>query len=253
MRRIICIVSQKGGVGKSTTCHALGSILARRGRNTLMIDTDPQASLSAAAGVGDVAGRSMAEVLSGTLGLAEIVKELAPGLWIAPSDIAMANTELLLVGELGRENTLKSALEAASGFDYILIDTPPSLGLLTINALVAAGECLIPARPEYLGLRALVLLMDTLAKVRKKLNPGLHTLGILPTHYRRNTKHHQEVIEAWKAAGLPLLPVCIVETIKAAEAPIAAQSIVDYAPGSSIAEAYTELAELIENAKTSGT
>lgn len=246
--RVITILSQKGGVGKTTTAHALSTVLAGWGRKVLTCDVDPQSSLSAATGAGDVAGRSLAEVLGGSLALADIVKELAPGLWIAPSDIALANTELLLVGELGRENTLRSALESATGFDYILIDTPPSLGLLTINALVAAHETLIPARPEYLGLRALVLLMDTLAKVRKRLNPTLRTLGILPTHYRRNVKHHQEVLAAWRQAGLPVLDICIAETVKAAEAPVAALSVVDYAPGSPIAEAYTQLAEFIDNA-----
>jgi chromosome partitioning protein len=144
---------------------------------------------------------------------------------------------------------LKQAL-ARGHYDYALLDLPPSLGLLSVNGLTAAGEVLIPARPEYLGLRALVLLVDTIRKVKAAYNPGLKILGILPTFYNPRSIHHGEVIQAWKDAGLPVLDIAIRQSVKVAEAPVAGQSIVDYEPSSQIADAYKQLSEVIDYAET---
>jgi chromosome partitioning protein len=245
--RTIAIVSQKGGTGKTTTTYALGSLLSKRGRRTLMVDLDPQASLSASSGVHVEDGSSLAQVLLGAVPMAEILYGLAATLSLAPSSIDLAYTELVLIGKMGRENQLHRSLEGvAENFDYCLIDCPPSLGLLTLNGLVAASQALIPARPEYLGLRALHQLLTTIEEVHKELNPSLQVLGILPTFWRSRVKHHEEVLVAWQEAGLPILEIKIPETVRAAEAPVQAQSISDYAPGSPIAAAYQKLAEKID-------
>lgn len=244
--RIIAIASQKGGVGKTTTAHALGWLLARAGRRVLLVDLDPQASLSEACGI-QAAGASWADVLVNNMPPGEIIRQLGPDLYLAPSSIDLAYTELLIGKDLTRipQYLVRQALADIGGYDYTLIDCPPSLGMLTLNGLSAAGEVLIPARPEYLGLRALAHLTHTLEDVRRGLNRELVLLGILVTQ-RRRTKHHDEIIAAWREAGLPVLDVQIGETITAAEAPVASVSVAEYAPGTAIAEGYSDLARWID-------
>jgi len=244
--KIIAIGNQKGGVGKTTTALNLGHSLAERERRVVLIDLDPQASLTVAAGVGDVAGRSMAEVMGGAVKLADILQELRPGLALAPGDIAMSEAELVLVGKIGRESVLKKALATLGRrFDYALVDLPPSLGLLTINGLAAAHSVLVPAIPQYLDLRALAIFTRTVNLVKEEINPGLQVLGVLPTFYDSRLRLHAEVLEAWQSGGLPVLPYQVRRSIKVAESPVAGQPVATYSPEH--AEPYRRLAELIDH------
>jgi len=247
----IAIGNQKGGVGKTTTTWVLGQALADCGRTVLLVDVDPQASLTMAAGV-DAAGESMAEVLGGAspgkATLQEIVVKLADGLYLAPNDIALANQELGLVQRTGREFILAEALSGTKA-DYILIDCPPSLGLLTVNALVAADQVLVPTQPEYLALRGLALFWQTLTKVRgsKRLNPSLEVLGVLVTFYDPRLLHADEVIEAMERQGLPVLPMRIRRSVRFAESALAHETILDYDSRNPSVTAYRELAKVVEN------
>lgn len=243
---IIAIGNQKGGVGKTTTCYNLGHALAERERRALLVDLDPQASLTVAAGAGDCAGRSLAEVLAGGARLADILLELRPGLDLAPGDIELSETELYLVGKIGREYVLKKALQTvAARYDYILLDLPPSLGLLTVNGLAAAGGVVIPAIPQYLDMRALEIFLRTVELVRAEINPALQVRGILPTFYDSRLKLHGEVLEAWRAAGLPVLGLSVRRSVRLAESPIAGQPVAAYSPDH--AEVYRQLAEILDH------
>jgi len=243
----IAIANHKGGVGKTTTAHALGTVLAaERGHRVLLIDIDPQASLTGACGL-HAPGKSMAEVMLGEMKLEEILVEIQPNLFVAPSDIALAHAEMRLIAKMGRENILRRQIESVTKrFDYALIDSPPSLGMLTINALVSAQDVLIPSQPQYLDLRGLALFTETLNEVREELNPDLGILGVLPTFWDRRLKHHNEVLTAWHQAGLPVIPVQISRSVRVAEAPIGGESVVSYATNNPASIAYRNLADVID-------
>lgn len=246
----IAIANQKGGVGKTATAHALGEALAAMGRKVLLVDIDPQASLTQSCGIFDTGGRSLAEVLGGAqpgrLAMGAAIVEVYENLSLAPADIALAGAELGLTSRLGRENVLRKALDILGRrFDIALIDCPPSLGLLTVAALVAADAVLIPTQPQAADLRGLRLFMDTLEQIRAELNPGLEILGVLVTFYDRRYLHHRAAIEAMSVAGLPLLPIMILRSVRVAEAAGGRQSIVTYRPDHPQAAAYNELAEIV--------
>ena len=241
----LCVANHKGGVGKTASCHALGALLAES-RRVLMCDVDPQASLTAACGVKDAAGRSVAEVIGGAipgeLALGDVLLKLGPNLWLAPSDLALATTELQLAGRIGRESVLRRALATvASDFELAILDTPPSLGLLNVNALVASTGVIIPTMPQAADLRGLALFMDSLERVRE-LNADLATVGVLVTFYDRRLTHHRQAIEAMESAGLPLFETRIGRSIRVAEAAAIGQSVVTYARRNPQAEAYRQLA-----------
>ena len=249
---IVAIANQKGGVGKSATAHALGAVLASDyDRRVLLVDIDPQSSLTEACNGGDTADNSMAEVLGGatpgSTTITEILVELDENLYLAPADLALAATELGLSSRMGRENVLKKALAPLKPyFDLILIDCPPSLSLLTVNALTAADAVLIPTQPQVVDLRGLRLFLDTLDNIRQELNPELETLGILPTFYDRRLVHHREAVEAMEQAGLPLMPVNIGRSVRVAEAAASGETVVTYEPKNPQAQAYRDLAEEID-------
>jgi len=242
------ISNQKGGVGKSTSTWVLGAALAERSRSVLLVDLDPQASLSIACGV-SAEDRSIAEVIGGTrpgkLALREIVVKLGDGLYLAPSDIALSSSELGLVERMGRENVLKKVLNGTK-FDYILIDCPPSLGILTVNALVAADRVLIPAQPEYLALRGIALFYETLRKVKDALNPDVRVLGILVTFYDSRLNHAKDVIEAMEKHNLPVLPIRVRRSVRFAESSVKHESILTYDERNPSVREYRKLAELID-------
>lgn len=246
--RTIAVANQKGGVGKTTTAWVLGAALAQRDRKVLLVDMDPQASLTIACGL-NAEGENLAEVIGGArpgeLALRDIVVKLDQGLYLAPSDIALSSSELGLVSRMGRENVLKKVLRGAK-FDYVLIDCPPSLGILTVNALVAADRVLIPAPPEYLALRGIALFYETLNKVRDELNPDLRVFGILVTFYDNRLLHAKEVIETMEERGLPVLPVRVRRSVRFAESAVAHEPILTFDTRNPSVSEYRELAELID-------
>jgi chromosome partitioning protein len=246
-QRIIAIANQKGGVGKTTTTLSLGAALVERGRSVLLVDLDPQSSLTIAMGI-DAEGRSMHEVLgstaAGTRTIRDIARQVAPRFFLAPADISLSRSEAGLMLRLGREGVLKKAL-ADCRFDYVLIDCLPSLGILTVNALVAAQSVLIPTACEYLALRGIALFYQTLYEVQT-INPDLTVLGILPTFYDSRLVHAREVLQAMIDKGLPVFDVQVGRSVRFAEASLTGESILSYASDHPGAEAYRTLAEVID-------
>lgn len=243
---VIAISGQKGGSGRSSSAYAIGAALAEYGRRVLMVDCDPQGSLTAACGV-NAAGASLAEVLAGSASLTDTLYEVAPGLDLAPADIALANVELWLVTAMGRENKLKRALTAVPlPYDLIVIDCPPSLGVLTINALVAADGVIVPLKPESNDIRAMSLFVDTLGRVRDEgLNPHLELIGILPVMVDDRLIHHQNGLQVLHDAGLPIFGVNIGRSVSVPEAAADYKSITTYAPDHKITAAYRAVAQEI--------
>ena len=247
--KTLAISNHKGGVGKTATAQALGAGLAGlHGLRVLMVDVDPQGSLTGACGVVDPA-ESLANVLGGAkpghVAMSDIIHELQPGLYLAPADITLAPVELGLTQRLSREVVLKKVLATvANGFDVCLIDCPPSLGLLTINALFAADAVLIPTQPSPVDLRGLSLFLQTLAEV-KEANPGLDVLGVLLTFYDDRLNTHRAALEAMIAAGWPVLDVKIGRTVRIMEAAAVGKTILDFEPDNPQAENYRRLTEVI--------
>lgn len=243
--RILTIATMKGGVGKTATTHALGEALAEIGWRVLLVDVDPQASLTQAAGVLSTE-INVAHVLREQVAARDSIIEISPNLFLLPGDIELATVELELVGMIGRETALRRALESISEeFDIVLIDTPPSLGLLTVNALGAADAVLIPTQPQVADLRGLKLFYSTVQKMKMRLNPKLEIFGILVTFHNERLLHHQNAMEVMKAGGLPMLGVTIGRSVRVAEAVAAGQSIVNYEPSHTQAAAYRQLAGYI--------
>jgi chromosome partitioning protein len=244
--KILAIANQKGGVGKTATVQSLGAALSQEhGLDVLMVDADPQASLTGACGIAG-AEPSLADVVGGaspgSLAISDILEQIKPGLYLAPADISLSGSELGLVSRMGRENVIKKALAGVSEhFDIALIDCPPSLGLLTLNALTAADAVLIPCQPSAVDLRGLRLFFDTLERIRGELNPELETLGVLVTFYQDRLNHHQTALEALREAGLPVLDVTIGRTVRVAEAAGEALSVIEYAPDNPRTQEYLEL------------
>jgi chromosome partitioning protein len=247
---ILAVANQKGGVGKTTTAVSVGASLAEMGRKVLLIDIDPQANATSGLGI----DRSHVEtsiydvvVLGRALSEARI-PTMVPGLDIVPSDIALAGSEIELVDLARRERRLQYALEAlGSDDDYILIDSPPSLGLLTINAVVAAEALLIPIQCEFFALEGLGLLMHTLALLRRELNPTLGVAGIVMTLFdARLALAHQVVDEVRARFGDQLLTPLIPRNVRLSEAPSHGLPINLYDPNCRGAIAYRELSSNLD-------
>jgi chromosome partitioning protein len=244
---IIAMCNQKGGVGKTTTTINLGAALAELGRHVLLVDFDPQGSLSVGLGVNPhTLPASIYNLLMGQdMTIDEVIGQTnVPGLHILPSNIDLSAAEIQLVSEVAREQTLLRLLEAVrSRYDVILIDCAPSLGLLTINALTAADRVIMPLECEFFALRGIALLTDTIAKVQDRLNQRLEILGILGTMYDPRTLHSREVLErVVQAFGDQVFHTVIRRTVKFPETTVAGEPITTYAPTSSGAEAHRTLA-----------
>lgn len=241
--RVIALANQKGGVAKTTTTLNLGVALGELGHRVLLIDLDPQGNLTMSQGMNpDAIERSMFDVLVHRVPISEIIASAEVD--IAVSSIDLAGAELALSAQIGRERALEKALaEVRDRYDFVLLDTPPSLGLLTINAFVAATGVIVPVQCEYLSLRGLVQLENTLAMVREHLNPQVKVEGIVPTMFDGRTLHAREAIEILEESfGELVFTTRIRKTVRYAEAPVKGSSVLRYDPTGSAAEAYRELA-----------
>lgn len=244
MQRIIAVANQKGGVAKTTTVASLGVAWAELGKRVLLVDLDPQACLTFSLGLDpETLTTSMHDVLVGRVGLVPVIATTAEGVSLAPATIDLAGTEAQLLTRTGREFVLRGALrEVSERYDIILIDCSPSLGVLTINALTAAHEVLIPLQCETLSHRGVGQLLDTIAEVRRFTNPDLAVLGVLPTLFDARTNHSRAVVDDIATRyGLAVLGPQIPRSIRFAEAPAAGRSVLS---GASFrgASAYRELA-----------
>jgi chromosome partitioning protein len=244
MANVIALANQKGGVAKTTTTLNLGVALRELGSRVLIIDLDPQGNLTMSQGMNpDAIERSMFDVLVHRVPISDVIKSVEVDIAVASIDLAGA--ELALSALIGRERALDKALvEVRDRYDYVLIDTPPSLGLLTINAFVAADGVIVPVQCEYLSLRGLVQLENTLAMVRENLNPRVHVQGIVPTMYDARTLHAREAIEILEEHfGDLVYDTRIRKTVRYAEAPVKGSSILKYDPTGPAAQAYRDLAK----------
>lgn len=252
LQRVIVFANQKGGVAKTTTTLNLAVAFKEQGFRVLVIDLDPQGNLTMSQGMNpDSIERSMFDVLVHRLPISEIIHQAE--IDVAVSSIDLAGAELALSSMIGRERALEKALlEVRDNYDFIMIDTPPSLGLLTINAFVAATGVIVPVQCEYLSLRGLVQLENTLAMVRENLNPEVKIEGILPTMFDRRTLHSREAVEILEENfGDLVFKTRIRKTVRYAEAPVKGSSVLKYDPSGTAAEAYRELAkEVLDGAKS---
>src|SRR4051794_41187850 len=242
--RTIAFANQKGGVAKTTTTLNLGVALAEQGKRVLAIDLDPQGNLTMSQGWNpDEIDRSMFDVLVHRLPITEII--LTNEIDVGVASIDLAGAELALSSMIGRERALEKALAPVQeSYDYILIDTPPSLGLLTINAFVAAQGVIVPVQCEYLSLRGLVQLENTLTMIRENLNPDVAIQGILPTMFDKRLLHSREAVEILtENFGDLVLETKIRKTVRYAEAPVKGMSVLKYDPSGEAAGMYRDLAK----------
>ena len=248
MARTICVANQKGGVGKTTTTVNLSAALAQVGKRVLIIDLDPQGNASSGLGIKKYESQdsNIYHVLVGQKTLTEVTQTThIPNLRIATANPDLVGAEIELVDMPRREYRLKSAIEqVANDFDYILIDCPPSLGLLTVNALSAANSFLVPLQCEYYALEGLSQLLNTAGLIKKNLNPNLKIEGIVLTMFdARNNLSHQVVNEIQSHFGEKVFSSIIPRNVRLSEAPSHGQSIFSYDPKSVGAKKYLELAE----------
>ena len=241
---VIAFANQKGGVAKTTTTLNLAVALAESGYRVLCIDLDPQGNLTMSQGIDpDKVETSLYDVLVNDVPISEIIAERE--IDIAVASIDLAGAEIAMSTKIGRERSLEKALKEVSGeYDFICIDTPPSLGLLTINALTAANKVIVPVQCEYLSMRGLVQLQNTLRMIQENLNPDVHIEGILPTMLDSRTVHAKEAVEILEENfGDLVFRSRIRKAIKFAEAPVKGSSVLKYDSGSSAANYYRELAK----------
>jgi chromosome partitioning protein len=244
--RTIAIANQKGGVAKTTTVASLGTALAEQGRKVLLVDLDAQSCLTFSMGLDpESVELSIHDVLLGRVGAAMAIQPTEDGCDLLPATIELAGTEAQLLSRPGREYVLRTALaEVSQAYDVVLLDCSPSLGVLTLNALTAADEVLIPLQCEMLSHRGVGQLLDTIHDVQRILNPGLRVLGVLPTMFDGRTNHARAVLaDVSGRYGLTVLEPPIPKSVRFAEAPAAGRSVLATARRTRGAEAYRELAE----------
>jgi chromosome partitioning protein len=248
---VIAFANQKGGVAKTTTTLNLAVAFAEAGNRVLAVDMDPQGNLTMSQGIDpDSLEKSMYDVLVHHHSIRDVIRKREVD--VACASIDLAGAEIAMSTQIGRERSLQKALrQILEDYDFICIDTPPSLGLLTINALTAADKVIVPVQCEYLSMRGLVQLQNTLAMIRAELNPNVEIEGILPTLVDSRTVHAKEAIEILEENfGDRVFATRIKKTIRFAEAPVKGTSVLKYDPHGVAAESYRELAkEVLGNGK----
>ena len=249
--KVIAFANQKGGVAKTTTTLNLAAAFAEEGHRVLCIDMDPQGNLTMSQGIDpDSLETSMYDVLVHDLSIREVIRKRE--IDIACASIDLAGAEIAMSTKIGRERSLDKALRPiAEDYDFICIDTPPSLGLLTINALTAADKVIVPVQCEYLSMRGLIQLQNTLSMIRENLNPDVDITGILPTMVDSRTLHAKEAIQILEENfGDRVFGARIRKTIRFAEAPVKGMSVLKYDPSGTAADAYRQLAkEVLSNGR----
>ena len=247
MARVIAFANQKGGVAKTTTTLSIGAALAERGRTVLAIDMDPQAALTYSMGIDpDALSETVNDVLVRRLPVEKVL--VSREIDLVPANIDLAGAEAILLAKTGREYALERALRDIDGsYDYVVIDCPPSLGILTINGLTAAGEVIIPLQCEALSHRGVGQLVETLADIRHFTNPNLSITGVIPTMYDGRSRHAREVLaDVGARYELRVLEPPVRKSIRFAEASQAGLSMLSFAPAHPGAQAYRELAAQID-------
>ena len=249
--KVIAFANQKGGVAKTTTTLNLAVAFAEAGHRVLAVDMDPQGNLTMSQGIDpDTVEKSMYHVLVDGMPIRDVIRKRE--IDVACASIDLAGAEIAMSMKIGRERSLEKALKAVrDDYDFVCIDTPPSLGLLTINALTAADKVIVPVQCEYLSMRGLIQLQNTLSMIREELNPDVEIEGILPTLVDTRTVHAKEAIEILEENfGDRVFATRIRKTIRFAEAPVKGTSVLKYDPDGSAAESYRELAkEVLENGR----
>jgi chromosome partitioning protein len=242
--RVIAFANQKGGVAKTTTTLNLAAAFAETGHRVLCVDMDPQGNLTMSQGIDpDTLELSMYDVLVHHLPIKQVVRRRE--IDVACASIDLAGAEIAMSTQIGRERSLAKALKTIEDdYDFVCIDTPPSLGLLTINALTAADKVIVPVQCEYLSMRGLIQLQNTLQMIRENLNPDVQIEGILPTMMDMRTVHAQEAIEILEENfGDRLFASRIKKTVRFAEAPVKGMSVLKYDPDGTAAQSYRDLAK----------
>jgi chromosome partitioning protein len=251
MAKVIAFANQKGGVAKTTTTLNLAVAFAEQGNRVLCADMDPQGNLTMSQGIDpDGLERSMYDVLVYDMSIREVIRKREVD--VACASIDLAGAEIAMSTKIGRERSLEKALaKIHDDYDYVFIDTPPSLGLLTINALTAANKVIVPVQCEYLSMRGLIQLQNTLEMIRENLNPDVEIEGILPTLVDTRTVHAKEAIEILEENfGDRVFASRIRKTVRFAEAPVKGMSVLKYDPDGTAAHAYRQLAkEVLESGK----
>jgi chromosome partitioning protein len=247
--KVIAFANQKGGVAKTTTTLNLAAAFVEEGHRVLCVDMDPQGNLTMSQGIDpDALEQSMFDVLVHDLPIREVIRRREVD--VACSSIDLAGAEIAMSTKIGRERSLDKALRTIKeDYDFICVDTPPSLGLLTINALTAANKVIVPVQCEYLSMRGLIQLQNTLAMIQENLNPDVDIAGILPTMVDTRTLHAKEAIEILEENfGDRVFGARIRKTVRFAEAPVKGMSVLKYDPNGTAADAYRQLAkEVLSN------
>lgn len=247
---IITFVNQKGGVGKTTSCLNVGAGLSLQGKRVLLIDTDPQGNLTISAGVKLKDGEpTVYEVLKGSADINEVIQKPGGGYDLLPADIMLSGADIELASVPGREMILKEAIaQLRTAYDYILIDCPPSLSIITLMGLTASNSVIVPVQSHYLALNGIAQLMDTIKLVKKRMNPQLEVGGVIVTQYDNRLILHKEVLQSLQAA-FPgkVFKTMISNSVALAEAPSFGQDIFQYKPSCKAADQYKALVgELLE-------
>jgi chromosome partitioning protein len=249
--KVIAFANQKGGVAKTTTTLNLAAAFAEQGHRVLCVDMDPQGNLTMSQGIDpDTLEQSMFDVLVHDLSIREVIRRRE--IDVACASIDLAGAEIAMSTKIGRERSLTKALHAVSeDYGWIFVDTPPSLGLLTVNALTAADQVIVPVQCEYLSMRGLLQLQNTLSMIRENLNPDVQIAGILPTMVDTRTLHAKEALEILEENfGDRVFGARIRKTVRFAEAPVKGMSVLKYDPSGKAADAYRQLAkEVLSNGK----